>query len=488
MKHLRILLIVAALVNALVLLFLLARSPEDADKDGDLGAVLQPLVEDATMAKARYDLRGQAARTNIIVISMDALRMDRTGLGGHKGGLTPNLDRLGEESVVFSQCMSAASWTLPSHMSMWTARWPSVHRVTNKLSLLGQGQMADTTLSPGIETFPRLLSEAGWRAAAFTGGAGVSGRFGFGRGFETYIDDRPFAGLDYSAPLAIDWLRAHKDEHFFLFLHGYDSHGQHPLPESIIRSIPYSGPLKGDIEEQAGLREKGLANIRAPGDDSSLQGAVGPEDAAFLAAIYDRKVQQADERLGAFLDEVRAMGLMENTLIVVVSDHGDEFLEHGALDHGHTLFEEQLHTVFLMRVPGYARNQPVEGVVRTVDLFPTVFDLLGLPVPPGVDGQSLLPLLRGEEGARVAFAETDYRLFVHQRAIRDGKYKLVIDLQDGQRRLFDLSADPGEQADISSGEPRRTYELEQALKRWMTEHGSNPQDYLGIRQDPIQIF
>jgi arylsulfatase len=109
-------------------------------------------------------------------------------------------------------------------------------------------------------------------------------------------------------------------------------------------------------------------------------------------------------------------------------------------------------------------------------------------VPPGVNGESLLPLLRGDEGARLAYAETDYRLFVHRRAIRDGKYKLVIDLQDGERRLFDLSADPAEQVDISSGEPRRTYELEQALKRWMTDHGSNPQDYLGIRQDPIEIF
>jgi arylsulfatase A-like enzyme len=123
-----------------------------------------------------------------------------------------------------------------------------------------------------------------------------------------------------------------------------------------------------------------------------------------------------------------------------------------------------------------------------VDLFPTLMALLEQPVPAGLDGQSLLPMMRGEEPGRVAFAETDYRLFVHRRAIREGRYKLVLDLQDGERRLFDLEADPLEQRDISSGEPRRTYELEQSLKRWMTEHGTNPQHYLGIRQEPITIF
>ena len=126
MKHLRTLLILGALLNALVLLFLLARDPAPEGADAGLGAALEPLVEDATMASARYTLGDAAAKTNLIVISMDALRMDHTGLGGHTGGLTPNLDRFGEEAVVFTHAVSAASWTLPSHMSMWTARWPSV--------------------------------------------------------------------------------------------------------------------------------------------------------------------------------------------------------------------------------------------------------------------------------------------------------------------------------------------------------------------------
>ena len=491
MKQLRAIVVVIVLANVAVLLWLLARQPEDGTpRPADLTDVLEPLVDDATMAEARYDLSDRKGELSIILISLDALRYDRTGLSGNSDGLTPNLDQFAEEAVVFHQAFSAASWTLPSHMSMWTARWPSIHRVTNKLTLLGADKMSETSLSAGIETFPNLLVQQGWTAAGFTGGAGVQGKYGFGRGFSEYLDDRPFAGLDYSSPAALDWLRAHKDDPkpFFLFLHGYDSHGQYPLPESQLQSIPYDGELKGDIDEQGKLREQGLAAIDKPGDDPSLTGVLDEADAAFLETIYDHKVRDADQRLGTFLAELRRMGLLDRAIVAVVSDHGDEFMEHGHIDHGHSLYQEQLHTVMLMRLPGYARRKDVQGVVRTVDLFPTFFDLLGMEQPAGVDGESMLPILQGEEQSRDAYAETDYRLFVHRRAMRDDKYKLVLDLQDGERRLYDLSADPTEAKDISSEEPRRTYEMEQALRTWMGKHGTNPQDYLGMRQKPIEIF
>lgn len=491
MKQLRAIVVVIVLANVAVLLWLLARQPTDpgATKPANLSDVLEPLVDDSTMAAARYDLSDRKDELSIIFISMDALRYDRTGFSGNPSGLTPNLDQLAEESVVFHNAFSAASWTLPSHMSMWTARWPSIHRVTNKLTLLGADKMSETSLSAGIETFPNLLVQQGWTAAGFTGGAGVQGKYGFARGFSEYLDDRPFAGMDYSSPAALEWLRAHKDDgQFFLFLHGYDAHGQYSLPESQIQGISYAGTLNGSIEEQAELREKGLQAIVKPGDDASLRGTLDGEDADFLEHIYDRKVRDADQRLGTFIGELRRMGLLDRVILVVVSDHGDEFMEHGHIDHGHSLYQEQLHTVMLMRFPGYARKQDVQGVVRTVDLFPTLFDVLGMPQPAGIDGESLLPLLQGTEKSRQAFAETDYRLFVHRRAIRDSQFKLVLDLQDGERRLYDLTADPSEQKDISSEQPRRTYEMEQALRGWMGKHGTNPQDYLGMRQKPIEIF
>jgi arylsulfatase A-like enzyme len=488
MTDLRPWIAVAVLANMIFVGWLLL-APE-APTGGGPGAPAAALAEDPTMAANRYALPTRDRPLNVILISLDALRYDRTGLAGGDGpSNTPNLDAFAAESVVFHAATSAAPWTLPSHMSVWTARWPSAHRLTNKLELLGPDAMAEASLAPAVPTYPHALTQQGYTAVGFTGGAGVSGRYGFSRGFEAWLDDRPFAGLGTSVPPALAWLDARPpDRPFFLFLHGYDAHGQHPLPDSLIQSIPYEGSLNGSIEENARLREQGLSAIQAPGQDASLQGTLQPADAAFLLALYDRKVQQADERLGAFLEHLRRADLLDQSLVIVFSDHGDEFMEHGHIDHGHTLYEEQLHTVLMMRVPGYARRHDIPEVVRTIDIFPTVFELLGLPPIPGVDGASLLPLMRGQGAPRPAFAETDYRLYVHRRAVRDGRYKLTLDLQDGGRALYDLEADPGETRDISAAEPRRSYELEQALRGWMGELGVNPQDYLGLEQKPIAVF
>ncbi len=477
--QLRFAIVAAVLANVAVLSWLLVRTPAD-EGPKDPSSVLETLVDDPTMETTRYDLSDRSP--NLIVISLDALRADRLG-----SGATPNLDAFAEEAVVFEEAMTAAPWTLPSHMSVWTGRWPSVHGVTNKLRLLAQDQMVETVLSTGIQTFPDILIREGWLAAGFTGGAGVQGRYGFGRGFDTYVDDRYFAGMDYSAPEAVQWLKEHRDERFFLFLHGYDVHGQFPVTEGALSSVNYGGALDGGIVEQARLREQGLGAIDDPGDPSVL-GGIDEDDTRFLTDVYDLKVRDADERFGNFISELRAMGLLENSVVVVMSDHGDELMEHGALDHGHSLFEEQLHVVLMMRFPGYARRQDVSQVVRTVDILPTVFDALGIEGPGDIDGVSLLPMLRGETQTLIGFAETDYRLFVHHRAIRKGNHKLILDLMDGRRELYDLSKDPRELNDISSSEPRMTYELEQELRTWMQSVGTNPQDYLGVEQKPIEIF
>ena len=483
-RHLKTIIALVVVANIAVLALILLRDTGDTPRR-DLGEALTPLVADPTMESARFELDPEL---NLIVISLDALRGDRVGPGPDGRSNTPNLDAFAQEAIAFTQVTSASSWTLPSHMSIWTARWPSVHGVTNKFKLLGNDQMAETQLSPGIETFPALLARRGWTAAAFTGGAGMSGRFGFDRGFGTYVDDRAFAGLDYSAPQAVRWLREHRDERLFLYLHGYDSHGQYPVPQGTIDSVPYEGSLDGSIEENARLREAGLGAIAQPGQAADLTGTLGEDDARFLSELYDRRVRAADERLGTFLSEVRAMGLLDKSIVVVISDHGDEFMERSAIDHGHTLYEEQIHTLLMMRLPGYTAKREIDAVVRSLDLFPTIFDLLGQSGPEGVDGTSLVPLLRGEDLPLTAFAETDYRLFVHHRAIRQGQYKLILDLMDGGRELYDLSADPGETRDISGSEPRRTYELEQALRAWMMGHGHNPEDYRGIEHTPITVF
>ncbi len=456
----------------------------------DTAAPPAPVAGAGTVSLARYDLRARAKDLNVIVIDVDSLRFDRLAAGGNPDALTPNLDAFAKEAVVFRKAISAAPWTVPATMSIWTGRWPSSHGVTNKLKLDAKGEMALTTLAPEIRTFPEMLVGAGWTAAAFTGGAGVSASFGYGRGFTTYLDDRRFAGLDYSAPPAMAWLEQNLDSHFFLFLHGYDVHGQHPLDGIDPRvAVPaYKGTLDGSIEEQARLREQGLAAIQRPGDPATLEGVLSAEDAAFLLGVYDAKVRQADERVGKVLDRLRTSGLLDRSIVAIVADHGEEFMEHAYIDHGATLCDHQLHVPLMIRFPGDTQQVLVDTPVRTLDLFPTLFDALGVAGPDGADGKSLLPLLRGEQATYPIFAESDYRLFVHQRMAQLGDDRLVLDLEDGQRQLFDLAADPAERHDASVAKAREAYELEQSLRTWMDATRTNPADYLGVRQDPIKIF
>jgi len=488
-QNFKLLIVLLVAVNAAIVGWLLLR-PETAPSANlsQQTNVMDDLLKDNTMEAARYDLSASADKLNVILISLDALRYDRTGVSGNSKGLTPNLDAFADEAVVFHDTTSAAPWTLPSHMSVWTGRWPSIHQVTNKLAPLSGGKMVETSLSPGIQTYPDLLIRSGRTAGGFTGGAGVQDKYGFGRDFDRYLDDRYFGGLDYSIPAALEWIDGQGSNPFFLFLHGYDVHGQYPLAESKRSTLNYSGALDGSIEEQAGLREKGLANIERPGAPAHLQGELNETDATYLEEIYDLKVRDADERLGSFLTQIKTMGLYEQSIIIVFSDHGDEFMEHNGLDHGATLYQEQLHVVSMIRFPSYGRRQDIHAPVRTIDLFPTVFDAIGLDGPARVDGVSLLPLLRGKPLKLDVYAESDYRLFVHQRMSREGEHKLILDLLDGKRELYNLTTDPGEQSDTSSQDPRRTYEMEQKLRRWMDASKTNPQDYLGLEEQPISIF
>jgi choline-sulfatase len=487
MKNWRSLVAVAVVLNFMAIGALLLRQGNEPPQT--LGSAASGLVSTPTMEEARYDLSSRGGELNVILISLDALRYDYTGLGG-EGGNTRNLDRFAEEAVVFHDATAAAPWTLPSHMSIWTARWPSVHQVTNKLKLLATEQMVENSLSPGIETYPGLLAREGMIAGGFTGGAGVQKKYGFGSGFDAYLDDKYFGGFDHSMPAALEWIRKNRDSRFFLFLHGYDVHGQYPLAEGSLAAIStkHDSKLGGGKEENAELREAGLSAILKPGDEPDLSERLGQADAEFLQEIYAAKVRDADQRVGNFLGQLRSLGLLDRSIVVIMSDHGDEFMEHGSLDHGATLYQEQLHVPLMIRFPGYARRHDVQSQVRTIDIFPTVFDALGLEGPTGVDGESLLPLLRGEEKPLPVFSETDYRLFRHLRSMRRGSYKLILDLQDGEKELYDLSKDPGETTDISSSEPRITYEMEQTLRKWMDETRTNPQDYLGVRQNPISVF
>ncbi|MFA5025749.1 MAG: sulfatase [Candidatus Shapirobacteria bacterium] len=420
---------------------------------------------------------------NLILISFDGLQSKHLNSYGYPMKTTPNLDDFLKSSSLFTKTVSPSSWTVPSHMSIFTSMYPSEHKVINKFSDFNletqTGVIANLKkLSPNAVTLAEILKNNGYATGGFTGDAGVGPQFGFNQGFDTYFETETFGGLEGSAPKAVEWLKQNKDKPFFLFLHGYDVHGQHePKGGFDYRYVtkPYTGKFTGNKVEQGKLREEALAN------GGTLE--MSDEDIAFWRAIYDEKINRNDLEFKNFMDQVKEMDLMENTIVILMSDHGTEFFEHNSIDHGSTLYGELIDTLLAIHKPGQTKGQKIDQVVSTMDLMPTILDLLKIqnPVPQQTKGVDLVPALSGKNVAHNIFSETDYRLYTFKRSLvtTDG-WKFILSLENGKKELFNLTQDPGEKNNLILTSPEKGFELEKILRQHIDEtYGLRTGDQLG---------
>ena len=406
---------------------------------------------------------------NVVLIGFDTLRADHTGFGGYSRPVTPNLDRLSGKSCVFTQAVTQAPWTLPSFMSIFTSLYPHDHRMVNKFASFASEHMELSKLSSSIVTLAQVFKENGFATAAFTGGAGVKGDFGFKNGFDLYSDSRTFGGFRDTVPQAAAWLRKPRAAPFFLFLHGYEAHGQYPVSpdfKSRFADPRYLGRFKGTPEESRALRIQTVKNEPI---------VVSTADVRFLMDRYDERILRGDEQLGRFLETLRELKLDGRTVIVALSDHGEQFDEHGGFDHGTNLYEELIHVPLLIHVPSQAPSR-VDSQVRLIDVMPTLIDLLHLRISQGarrqMEGVSLKPLMDGKPLDIDAFSETDFLLHVFKRSLRTNPgWKLIYDINmDGEDRdeLYDLKKDPREKYDLVKRSPGASGSLKEKLLHLMT--------------------
>lgn len=402
---------------------------------------------------------------NVIFISIDALQAKHVHALGYFRDITPTIDKLMQNGFNFTHAISVSSWTVPASMSWFTGVYPSQHKVVNKFSFYEPPveKIAKLKeLSPSLVTLAEVLKGNGYATAGFTGDAGVNGIFGFSAGFDVYVDGVKFADMEYSIPKALQWLKENRDKKFFLFLHGYDTHGQcEPRNGYDYRYVAkgYDYKYRGTKQEQENLREEGLKNGKVQ---------IRPEDVDFWRAIYDEKINRADERLNAFLKEVGNLGLMRNTIFVITADHGTEFYEHGRFDHGFSLYDEPIHVPLIIKLPAVIEGRRIEDQVSSLDIMPTILDLLQIKKTASLKrqlrGRSLVAAMRGERIGRDVYSETDYRRYTYKRAIRtaDG-WKFIYTLESKTKELYNLTDDPQEKNNLAEREPRLAYELEQRL-------------------------
>ena len=405
-----------------------------------------------------------APRFNVLLVSIDTLRADHLSCYGYQRPTSPALDGIAAAGVRFADANAPSPWTLPSHASLFTGLYPRHHGVRDENRALG----------PRAATLAQVFSEHGYDTWGIVNAHYVSRRYGLGRGFDRYSQHSEYANPQGTVIAnkggvimdeALSWLDERDSEGagarpFFLFLHFYDVHSDYAPTDEFRRRFarPYAGKLDGSTSQLLDLRDRG--------ED------VSAEDVRFLHDLYDAEIAQLDAELARLFRYLDERGLAERTLVVVTSDHGEEFLEHGSLLHGRTQYQEMLHVPLLMRGPGVAAGVTVEAPVGLVDVAPTVLELCGLSFPRNVDGTSLVPYWRDPSAVpagRPLFAEADHNNAENDvvRMVRVEQMKLCANRRSGAVELFDLSRDRAESENLATSDPERVIVLRERLEEFL---------------------
>jgi len=469
------------------------RSPARPSRVGRIAAAPgRPLVAVPLLALALVGPRALARATrpappagapNLLVVLVDTWRADHAGFLGCPRDVTPNLDRLVRSGIVFENAKAQASWTKPSVATLLTGLMPSRHlAVSEPLPPPVRG----TDLRRDATTFVEVLRARGWETAMWSNNPHILPARGFAQGAARFFDyvhrlDRSIDSDPGRAgrmlPDVAHWLREERDPSrpFCAYVHVMDPHAPYRAPPE------FRGRF-GDAEPPAFPAGDGPGS---PEDEARDAGSVPPDQLQPAIDAYDEEILSVDAALGPFLEQVRER--WPDTVIVVCSDHGEEFHDHGRFGHAHSLYEELTHVPLVIWVPGTSGAR-IATQVRLMDVFPTVLELTGTTDAAGaaVQGASLLPVIRGlETSDRLAPAENggDRRPAWHWRALSDGRWKLLrreVDLptpgpvpplspadETEPRpyvRLFDLTTDPGERESLHLDQAARAEALLEAMR------------------------
>jgi len=409
--------------------------------------------QEALWASPRVLYPRRAGRPNIVLVSLDTLRADHLNCYGYTVRRTsPEIDRIAAEGTRFATTITTAPWTTPSHMSIFTGLYPAFHGVNAPIK--GEPQR----LPASIPTLAEVLRGEGYATMAVTGAGTVSARFGFARGFDSYRERRPRKGNDVRAGLreVSGWLGRHREEPFFVFFHTFEVH--RPWTHDLF-------PVEGD--------ERTVA-----------------------AARYDGDVRYTDSMMGRLLARLAELGLRDETILVVLSDHGenlyDRMVDLLPIGHGYHVFDEMIRVPLIFSSPAFVPEaRVVHQQVRLIDVMPTLLDLVGAAAPEHVQGVSLRPFLGRDRGAvprvdtRRAFIEatafgppriavrTATRKYVFipslapdpARAI--GRWKRWDDLPT--KTLYDLERDPAETRNVAEERPEETASFHRLVERHVAE-------------------
>ncbi len=371
---------------------------------------------------------------NFILISLDDLRADRLGCYGNNRDVSPNIDRLASQGARFLSVYTPYPFTPPAHIAMLASRYPSTY---------------DGILDPETPTLASAMRSYGYKTAAFTGGAFMSTDYGALNGFKEY-DDATF-DLRSLEKKTTAWLEANRERKFFLFLHTYAVHVPFVAPEPYFQKFAdpaYTGPVRNDKESTKTFMEE-ANNKKIPVSDA---------DRRRIFDIYDAQIKQTDDFIGRLVDTLKSLDLRKNTMILIVSDHGEQLFEFGYFGHSaiaRPFAEISTHVPLIISCERLALGREIRPFAELVDIPPTILSAAGLPIPASFQGRSVFPWLSKSFRLFEKRKKEIYYDKIQQAGIRTRRWKLIVDFTSGKAQLFDLKRDPAERNPLPENERRR---------------------------------
>ncbi len=376
-----------------------------------------------------------APAKNVVVLVIDTLRADKLRpFNAESRVKTPVIDQFASDGVVFALAQAPENWTKPSVASILTGLHPQTH----------QQKTGDAALPSSAELLSEHLKGEGFATGGFIANGYVSDRFGFDQGWDDYTnyirEEKSTEAKDVFDD-AGNWIEAHKDERFFAYIQTIDPH------------VPYDPPGKYlqmyDPSEYTGqIRPRMTGDLLEKAKRNPPQVVFDASDKRRLKALHDGEITKHDHFFGAFLERLSKLGLADDTLIVVTSDHGEEFDDHGSWGHGHSVYQELLHVPLMFRLPNrLPAGTKVGNAVSTLDISATVTDLLGVPGMAHNEGHALVGLMLGEAPSQPSVAFSDFQ--DDRRVITTGRWKLIL-RGNLTSTMFDLVADPMEEKQLDA--------------------------------------
>jgi len=390
---------------------------------------------------------------NVILIGIDTWRADHLSSFGYDRLTMPSVDTLASQGFRFINAYSTTSWTLPSFLSILTSLYQSSHGVVS----------SEYKLAPCHVTLAEILRNEGYSTAGFISGTYLKRTFGFDQGFDKYEESVTSAQLiktydDVTSArvtrLVEDWLRSNYTRPFFIFAHYWDPHFDYipPAPFDTIFDPDYTGKIDG---------RNFMSNPEVRPD-------MDPRDLSHIVALYDGELRWTDSNLSHLFRTLEDLGILDRTIIVLVGDHGEEFFEHGGKGHRNTLYNEVIHVPIVFWLPRI-QGRVVQTPVSTVDIVPTILDLIGIEPPQAGDGISLTPLMGlGSSDTKPPRGRPIYsELSTFLACMIRGDWKIIHDSKANTWELYDIATDYGETTNLAAEMPDTLANLRSELLHWL---------------------